>query len=45
VAVRDGERETVGIAAGVDETGRLLLDTAAGRIACCVGDVSLRPLA
>jgi BirA family biotin operon repressor/biotin-[acetyl-CoA-carboxylase] ligase len=45
VAVRDGERETVGIDAGVDDTGRLLLDTAAGRIACCVGDVSLRPLA
>ncbi|WP_142804870.1 biotin--[acetyl-CoA-carboxylase] ligase [Tepidiphilus sp. J10] len=45
VTVRDGERETVGIAAGVDDTGRLLLDTAAGRIACCVGDVSLRPLA
>ncbi|MDD2408396.1 MAG: biotin--[acetyl-CoA-carboxylase] ligase [Tepidiphilus sp.] len=45
VAVRDGERELVGIAAGVDETGRLLLDTAGGHIACCVGDVSLRPLA
>jgi len=45
VVVRDGERELVGIDAGVDGTGRLLLDTAAGRIACCVGDVSLRPLA
>ncbi|WP_141054396.1 biotin--[acetyl-CoA-carboxylase] ligase [Tepidiphilus succinatimandens] len=45
VAVRDGERELVGIDAGVDDTGRLLLDTASGRIACCVGDVSLRPLA
>ena len=45
VAVRDGERELVGIDAGVDDTGRLLLDTASGRIACCVGDVSLRPVA
>jgi BirA family biotin operon repressor/biotin-[acetyl-CoA-carboxylase] ligase len=31
-----------GIAAGVDHAGRLLLDTAAGRIAVMVGDVSLR---
>jgi len=31
-----------GRAAGVDETGRLLLDTAAGRIAITAGDVSLR---
>lgn len=31
-----------GIAAGVDATGRLQLDTAAGRIAVMAGDVSLR---
>lgn len=31
-----------GVAAGVDETGRLLLDTADGRIAVMAGDVSLR---
>lgn len=31
-----------GIAAGVDETGCLLLDTAQGRIAVVAGDVSLR---
>jgi BirA family biotin operon repressor/biotin-[acetyl-CoA-carboxylase] ligase len=32
-----------GLAAGVDDTGRLLLDTAAGRITVVAGDVSLRP--
>jgi BirA family transcriptional regulator, biotin operon repressor / biotin---[acetyl-CoA-carboxylase] ligase len=32
-----------GLAAGVDDAGRLLLDTAAGRIAIVAGDVSLRP--
>lgn len=31
-----------GIAAGVDETGRLLLDTPAGRVAIMAGDISLR---
>ncbi len=31
-----------GISAGVDETGRLLLDTAQGRMAIVAGDVSLR---
>jgi BirA family biotin operon repressor/biotin-[acetyl-CoA-carboxylase] ligase len=31
-----------GLAAGVDDTGRLLLDTAAGRVAIVAGDVSLR---
>jgi BirA family biotin operon repressor/biotin-[acetyl-CoA-carboxylase] ligase len=31
-----------GIAVGVDETGRFLLDTASGRIAVMAGDVSLR---
>ena len=31
-----------GIAAGVDDGGRLLLDTSAGRIAVLAGDVSLR---
>ena len=31
-----------GLAAGVDDTGRLLLDTAEGRIAVLAGDVSLR---
>lgn len=31
-----------GVAAGVDEAGRLLLDTAAGRVVIVAGDVSLR---
>jgi len=31
-----------GVAAGVDEAGRLLLDSAAGRVAVLAGDVSLR---
>lgn len=31
-----------GIAAGVDDTGRFLMDTATGRIAVMAGDVSLR---
>jgi BirA family biotin operon repressor/biotin-[acetyl-CoA-carboxylase] ligase len=34
-----------GLAAGVDDAGRLLLDTAQGRIAIVAGDVSLRPTA
>lgn len=33
-----------GLAAGVDATGRLLLDTAHGRVEVLSGDVSLRPL-
>ena len=32
-----------GVAAGVDDSGALLLDTAAGRVAIMAGDVSLRP--
>lgn len=32
-----------GVACGVDETGRFLLDTSAGRIAIMAGDISLRP--
>nr|WP_308632646.1 biotin--[acetyl-CoA-carboxylase] ligase [Massilia sp. YIM B02763] len=32
-----------GLAAGVDDAGRLLLDTAVGRVAIVAGDVSLRP--
>ena len=32
-----------GIAAGVDDTGALLLDRAGGRVAIVAGDVSLRP--
>jgi BirA family biotin operon repressor/biotin-[acetyl-CoA-carboxylase] ligase len=32
-----------GLAAGVDDSGRLLLDTLDGRIAVLAGDVSLRP--
>lgn len=31
-----------GVAVGVDETGRFLLDTASGRVAVMAGDVSLR---
>ena len=38
-----GEVLHEGLAAGVDDLGRLLLDTAAGRIAIVAGDVSLRP--
>ncbi len=33
-----------GLAAGVDDSGALLLDTAAGRVAIVAGDVSLRPV-
>ena len=33
-----------GVAAGVDDSGRLLLDTAGGRVAVLAGDVSLRRL-
>jgi len=43
VSMVDGNRVlSDGIAAGVDELGRLLLDTAAGRMAITSGDVSLR---
>ncbi|MFK3741214.1 biotin--[acetyl-CoA-carboxylase] ligase [Massilia sp. TN1-12] len=38
-----GEVLHEGLAAGVDDAGRLLLDTAAGRVAIVAGDVSLRP--
>ncbi|WP_239700915.1 biotin--[acetyl-CoA-carboxylase] ligase [Massilia sp. 9096] len=38
-----GEVLHEGLAAGVDDVGRLLLDTAEGRIAIVAGDVSLRP--
>jgi BirA family biotin operon repressor/biotin-[acetyl-CoA-carboxylase] ligase len=37
-----GEVLHEGVAAGVDDTGRLLLDTAEGRITIVAGDVSLR---
>jgi len=37
-----GEVQHEGLAAGVDDTGRLLLDTAAGRVTIVAGDVSLR---
>jgi BirA family biotin operon repressor/biotin-[acetyl-CoA-carboxylase] ligase len=40
-----GEVLHEGLAAGVDDAGRLLLDTAQGRIAIVAGDVSLRPTA
>lgn len=33
-----------GLAAGVDDSGALLLDTASGRVTIVAGDVSLRPL-
>jgi BirA family biotin operon repressor/biotin-[acetyl-CoA-carboxylase] ligase len=39
-----GEVQHEGLAAGVDDTGRLLLDTAAGRVTIVAGDVSLRTL-
>jgi BirA family biotin operon repressor/biotin-[acetyl-CoA-carboxylase] ligase len=43
VTVLEGERVVhEGAAFGVDDIGRLLLDTAAGRIAVVAGDVSLR---
>ncbi len=38
-----GEVLHEGLAAGVDDAGRLLLDTDAGRVAIVAGDVSLRP--
>lgn len=43
VAVLDGGRTLQqGIAAGIDDSGRLLLDTASGQVAVLSGDVSLR---
>jgi len=43
VTVLEGERVVqAGTALGVDDCGRLLLDTVAGRIAVMAGDVSLR---
>lgn len=39
-----GEEVARGIAAGVDEQGHLLLDTATGRIAATTGDVSMRAI-
>jgi BirA family biotin operon repressor/biotin-[acetyl-CoA-carboxylase] ligase len=40
--VDNGATLQQGVAAGVDDSGRLLLDTAAGRVAVLAGDVSLR---
>jgi BirA family biotin operon repressor/biotin-[acetyl-CoA-carboxylase] ligase len=42
VILDGGEVLHEGLAAGVDDAGRLLLDTEAGRIAIVAGDVSLR---
>jgi BirA family biotin operon repressor/biotin-[acetyl-CoA-carboxylase] ligase len=43
VTLLDGGRTLhEGVAAGVDDAGRLLLDTAEGRVAVLAGDVSLR---
>jgi BirA family biotin operon repressor/biotin-[acetyl-CoA-carboxylase] ligase len=43
VIIMDGGRVLhEGVAAGVDDSGRLLLDSAGGRIAVVAGDVSLR---
>lgn len=42
VILDGGQALHQGIAAGVDDSGRLLLDTAKGRIAIVAGDVSLR---
>jgi BirA family biotin operon repressor/biotin-[acetyl-CoA-carboxylase] ligase len=42
VLVEQGVEVSRGIAAGVDESGQLLLDTASGREAISTGDVSLR---
>ncbi len=43
VAVFDRERELQsGLAAGVDDSGALLLDSAGGRVAIVAGDISLR---
>lgn len=42
VILDNGQVLQEGLAAGVDDTGRLLLDTAEGRTAVLAGDVSLR---
>lgn len=43
VAIVDNEAEIqAGVAAGVDDSGALLLDTPSGRVAIIAGDVSLR---
>jgi BirA family biotin operon repressor/biotin-[acetyl-CoA-carboxylase] ligase len=42
VLLEQGVEITRGVAAGVDESGQLLLDTASGRQAIATGDVSLR---
>lgn len=41
VRVRDGARELQGVARGVDDAGALIIETAAGRIRCTAGEVSL----
>lgn len=43
VILENGRVLHEGIGAGVDEIGRFLLDTGAGRVAVMAGDVSLRP--
>jgi BirA family biotin operon repressor/biotin-[acetyl-CoA-carboxylase] ligase len=40
--LEQGEELARGVAAGVDERGQLLLDTASGRQTIATGDVSLR---
>ena len=45
VIIDRGTQLHEGLAAGVDDAGRLLLDTAEGRVAIVAGDVSLRPRA
>ncbi len=42
VLLEQGEEQMRGVAAGVDEQGQLLLDTASGRQTVATGDVSLR---
>jgi BirA family transcriptional regulator, biotin operon repressor / biotin---[acetyl-CoA-carboxylase] ligase len=42
VLLEQGVEQTRGVAAGVDERGQLLLDTASGRPTIATGDVSLR---
>ena len=45
VWILDGTRELhAGRASGVDDSGRLLLETSAGTVAVMAGDVSLRPV-
>jgi BirA family biotin operon repressor/biotin-[acetyl-CoA-carboxylase] ligase len=42
VLIEQGVEVARGVAAGVDESGQLLLDTASGRESISTGDVSLR---